>query len=456
MTEKLEQEIKKTGRRLLETIGRKKPPMFQGPSGWILERCLRNASFKTEILRFIENLPLLATPEATREYLNAHFHDSITQNIPWPIKLFFKIIKCNNKFLTALADSFIRFETKKIARVFLLNDNLEKAFGTIKKLRRKRFASTVDIIGESATRESEARAYRRAYYQLMECLRKETAKWQGLDSSESNLDWGYAPKINIALKPSSLCSTLDPNNFEKSVKSLYRCAEPILLKAMEIGAFIWIDMEQYRFKDITIEAYRRLRSDIVFRNWPHLGIAVQSYLRDTDCDLANLLEWAREKNLPIAIRLVKGAYWDYEMEVARRANAEPPVYTRKAESDAAFERHIRTILRDYKICYLACASHNIRSIATAIETARLLKVPENRYEFQVLYGMGELVGKAILKTGNHVRFYCPLGKPLDGIAYLVRRILENTANESVIHQTFVGKPDTNQLLKNPLEILKSN
>jgi len=224
---------------------------------------------------------------------------------------------------------------------------------------------------------------------------------------------------------------------------------------MEIKAFVWIDMEQYRFKDITIEAYHRLRADSVFRDWPHFGIAIQSYLRDTDRDLSNLLNWAHDKYLPIAIRLVKGAYWDYEMDAARRTTTNPPVYTRKAESDAAFERHASIILDNHKICYLACASHNIRSIAAVIEMAEYLSVPKERYEFQVLYGMGELIGTAILRAGGHVRFYCPLGKPLAGIAYLVRRILENTASESIIRQTFIDGTDADQLLENPLETLKN-
>ena len=454
MTEELERKIKGQGKRLLAAVSNKKPPIFQGLSGRILERCMRNVSFKTEILRFIENLPRLTTPETTMQYLNHHFREQRNQSLPWLVRLFLRAIRYNNKLIAIMADKFIRAETKKIARIFLLNNDSETARKTVKKMRREGFACTIDIIGESAVGEKEAATYRRLYYLLLTQL--ETAPpWKTLGNSDPNLDWGYAPKINIALKPSSLCSTLDPNDFEKSVESLCRCVEPILLKAMEIKAFVWIDMEQYRFKDITIEAYHRLRADSVFRDWPHFGIAIQSYLRDTDRDLSNLLNWAHDKYLPIAIRLVKGAYWDYEMDAARRTTTNPPVYTRKAESDAAFERHASIILDNHKICYLACASHNIRSIAAVIEMAEYLSVPKERYEFQVLYGMGELIGTAILRAGGHVRFYCPLGKPLAGIAYLVRRILENTASESVIRQTFIDGTDADQLLKNPREILKN-
>lgn len=455
MTGKLEQKIKERGKRLLAAVSNRKLPIFQGLSGRILERCMLNVSFKTEMLRFIENLPRLTTPEATMQYLNHHFREQRTKSLPWPVRLFFEAIRYDNKLIAIMANKFIRAQTEKMAHVFLLNNVPGKAFSPIKKLRERGFACTVDIIGESSVGEYEAHTYRRSYYQLLESLEKEASGWQSLNCDTSNLDWDYSPKINIALKPSSLCSTLDPNNFEKSVKDLCRCIEPILLKAKEINAFVWIDMEQYKFKRITLEAYRQLRSDPVFREFRHFGIAIQSYLRDTDRDLANLLYWARDKCLPIAIRLVKGAYWDHEILDAKENGYEPPVYTRKAESDAAFERHAGQILENHDVCYLACASHNIRSIAAVIEMAEYLSVPKERYEFQVLYGMGELIGTAILMAGGRVRFYCPLGKPLAGIAYLVRRILENTASESVMRRTFIDGTDADQLLENPLEILKN-
>ncbi len=214
-----------------------------------------------------------------------------------------------------------------------------------------------------------------------------------------------------------------------------------------------IDMESYHTKNITLEVYRRLRSDPEFRHYPGLGLAVQSYLKDTDADLEELLQWARTVNLPISIRLVKGAYWDYEEVVARQNGWQIPVYTVKAESDAAFERHTKRILENHDICYYACASHNIRSIAAAMEMARELGVPEEHYEFQVLYGMAEPVRKGLLKVAKRVRLYAPYGNLLPGMAYLVRRLLENTANESFLRQTFVEDAAIEELVVNPLTTL---
>ncbi|MFW6314003.1 MAG: L-glutamate gamma-semialdehyde dehydrogenase, partial [Desulfohalobiaceae bacterium] len=162
-----------------------------------------------------------------------------------------------------------------------------------------------------------------------------------------------------------------------------------------------------------------------------------------------LLSWSKSKKLPIAIRLVKGAYWDYETITAKQNGWRVPVYTAKAETDAAFERQSRKILENSEICYYACASHNIRSIAAAMEMALDLGVPEKRYEYQALFGMAEPVRKGLLGVAQRVRLYCPYGAILPGMAYLVRRLLENTANESFLRQSFVEGAEMDLLLQDP-------
>jgi RHH-type proline utilization regulon transcriptional repressor/proline dehydrogenase/delta 1-pyrroline-5-carboxylate dehydrogenase len=151
---------------------------------------------------------------------------------------------------------------------------------------------------------------------------------------------------------------------------------------------------------------------------------------------------------------VKGAYWDYETVIAKQSGWKIPVYTIKAETDAAFERQTRKILENHDICHLACGSHNVRSISTVLEMAKTLGVPEDRYEFQVLYGMAEPVRKALLKVAKRVRLYCPFGELLPGMAYLVRRLLEHTANESFLRQSFAEDTDIAKLLEDPAEVLR--
>ncbi len=121
----------------------------------------------------------------------------------------------------------------------------------------------------------------------------------------------------------------------------------------------------------------------------------------------------------------------------------------RAETDAAFERACRLILRNHDIAYLACGSHNIRSIAAVLTMAREFGVPDDRYEFQVLYGMAEPIRKALLKASGRVRLYCPCGELVPGMAYLVRRLLENTANQGFLRRMFAERADADELLQDP-------
>jgi RHH-type proline utilization regulon transcriptional repressor/proline dehydrogenase/delta 1-pyrroline-5-carboxylate dehydrogenase len=297
--------------------------------------------------------------------------------------------------------------------------------------------------------EKEAEQYQLSYLDLLDNLKNEEKNWTSLGDTASELDWGHTARVYISVKPSSLYSQANPADFEGSVRAVCSRFKPILSKAKEMGAFVRIDMEHYRYKDITVEVFRRLRSSPEFRDYTNFGLVLQSYLRDTDEDLEHLLKWARDKSLPFSIRLVKGAYWDYETVTARQNGWKMPVYTIKTETDAAFERQAKKILENHDICHLACGSHNIRSISAVLETAKSLRVPEDRYEFQVLYGMAEPVRQALQRVVNRVRLYCPYGELLPGIAYLVRRLLENTANESFLRQSFAEKLDVDKLLTDP-------
>ena len=135
-------------------------------------------------------------------------------------------------------------------------------------------------------------------------------------------------------------------------------------------------------------------------------------------------------------------------ELMANQSAEVP-----AETDAAFERMATTILQHHRTCHFACASHNIRSIAAVLEIARSLEVPDSRYEFQMLYGMAEPVRRAILAASGRVRLYCPFGEMVPGMGYLVRRLLENTSNESFLRINFSGKAGIERSLEDPEQLL---
>ena len=166
---------------------------------------------------------------------------------------------------------------------------------------------------------------------------------------------------------------------------------------------------------------------------PSAGIVLQAYLRDSAAELARLLDWAADtrRGRPLTIRLVKGAYWDQELVEAKEAGWEVPVYEGRAACDRNFEDLSRRLLLRADLVRPAIASHNIRSVAHAIAAAEAFGAADV-LELQVLRGLGDDLQSALARGGHLVRTYCPVGDLVAGMAYLVRRLLENTSNDSFL------------------------
>ena len=449
--------IKALGREFFSLIRGETPSVFD--KGWwtgkLLDWCMSNDSFKIQLFRFVDVLPYLTTTESLSRHLEEYFAGD-DEDIPSVLKWGAKTAGVGGRVAGKILSHTIRANIESMAKQFIIGENTKEAINILKELRKNNFGFTVDTLGEASVSEKEAELYQQSYLDLLDSLKREETEWTSFGDAASSLDWGHAARVYISVKPSSLYSQTNPADFDGSVQAISNRFKPILFKAKEMAAFVRIDMEQYKYKDITLEVYRKLRSSAEFRDYSDFGLVLQSYLRDTDEDIDELLKWARNEGLPLSIRLVKGAYWDYETVIARQHGWKIPVYTIKAETDAAFERQARRILENHDICRFACGSHNIRSISAVLETAKTLEVPENRYEFQVLYGMAEPVRKALQKLVKKVRVYCPYGELLPGMAYLVRRLLENTANESFLRQSFADRLDIDKLLANPIEQLADN
>jgi RHH-type proline utilization regulon transcriptional repressor/proline dehydrogenase/delta 1-pyrroline-5-carboxylate dehydrogenase len=139
------------------------------------------------------------------------------------------------------------------------------------------------------------------------------------------------------------------------------------------------------------------------------------------------------------VRLVKGAYWDHELVEARQHGWPAPVFEVKADCDRNFEALTRTLLDARPRVRVAIASHNLRSVAHAIAYNRLTGGDDSEVEIQVLRGLGDELQHALAANGLRVRTYCPVGDLVAGMAYLVRRLLENTSNESFLHERASGR-----------------
>ncbi|MFP4657860.1 MAG: proline dehydrogenase family protein, partial [Desulfonatronovibrionaceae bacterium] len=438
--------ITERGREFFRSISGEAPSVFN--KGWwtgkVMDWAMRNENFKVQLFRFVDVFPYLNSSESLTRHIQEYF-GSQDQELPSVLKWGAKGAGMGKGITGKILAKTIRSNLENMGKQFIVGENSKQAIKNLSKLRKNDFTFTVDILGEATVSEEEGEFYQKSYLELLDALAGEKSSWSGLD-------WGYSPVINVSIKPSGLYSQARPQDFEGSVEGICERLRPIVSKAMEVGGHLCVDMEQYKYKDITIEAYKRLRAE--FREFDQLALVLQCYLRDTDHDLEEILAWARKENLSIALRLVKGAYWDYETVLAKQNGWEIPVYTIKAESDAAFERQSEVILRNHDICYFACGSHNIRSIAAVMELAAEIGVPEDRYEFQVLYGMAEPVRKGLLNVARRVRLYSPYGDLIPGMAYLVRRLLENTANESFLRQSFAEEADIEALMRDPLLILE--
>ncbi len=448
----LDPRIISLGKEFFKSISGEAPSVFN--KGWwtgkVMDWAMKNEDFKVQMFRFVDVLPYLNTSDSLSRHIEEYFAGD-DSNIPDVLKWGATKTGIGGGLVAKVLNKTIRSNIEGMARQFIIGQKSSEAVKGIRKLRKDGFAFVLDLLGEATVSEEEAIAYREGYLEVLDAIHKECAKWGALDSS-GDLDWGHAPKVNVAVKPSAFYSQSKPVSLEDTVQGMMESIEPVYKKVMDMNGFLCIDMEALKYKEPTIEMYKRLRKK--YPDYPHLGIVYQSYLKCTEGDVREMLDWARAENLPISIRLVKGAYWDFETVIAKQNDWPVPVFTNKPESDIAFERISKMILENQDICHYACASHNIRSISAVMEMAKEMNVPDERYEFQVLYGMAEPVRKGLRNVAKRVRLYCPYGDLIPGMAYLVRRLLENTANESFLKQTFADEADVDILLENPEKTLE--
>jgi len=288
--------------------------------------------------------------------------------------------------------------------------------------------------------------------ELLEHLARETSGW-GDPLGDSA---GLFPVVNLSVKISALYSQINPADPADAIAHLAPKLRPIVRRAKELRAFINFDMESFSHKNITLYLYKTLFAEPEFRDWPHAGIVIQAYLRDAEKDLVDLIDWGRARRTRFTVRLVKGAYWDYEKIKSTQNGWDIPVYLQKPESDTNFEALSQLLLENESIVTAAFGSHNVRSIAHAQALADELGIDRGRFEFQLLYGMAGPVKRALVEMGYRVREYCPVGELLPGMSYLVRRLLENTSNEGFLRAKFSENVSEEQLLRNPSELLRES
>jgi RHH-type transcriptional regulator, proline utilization regulon repressor / proline dehydrogenase / delta 1-pyrroline-5-carboxylate dehydrogenase len=413
--------------------------------GRILEWAMKDPSFKIDMFRFVDVLPVLQDKEQVARHIKEYLLQE-DRELPMVIKT---ALKAASGGITAgLGAMAIKKNVTDMANRFIVGEDAKSAVGVLKKLHKEGIAFTVDLLGEATVSEVEADAYAARYLDLIENLSSTVDRFSP-DSVIDENHMGPIPRTNVSLKISAMYSQIDPMDPVGSVAQLKKRVLPLFLAAKEKNVFINVDLEQWAVHEITFLLFEEILSHPELRNWPHLGIVVQAYLKSAMQDTERLLSLAKNRGAPITIRLVKGAYWDYETVVAKQKGWEIPVFQNKAETDISYENIARFMLTNIEHLCPAFGSHNLRSLSNAMVLMRDMKVPEKSCEIQMLYGMAEPERRVFRSLGHRVRVYAPVGEMLPGMAYLVRRLLENTSNSGFLKLSHHDGAEQEVLLQAP-------
>jgi RHH-type proline utilization regulon transcriptional repressor/proline dehydrogenase/delta 1-pyrroline-5-carboxylate dehydrogenase len=403
----------------------------------LLSWAMDNAGLRVQLFRFIDTLPALGSTSQVAAHLQAYLGDESVE-LPQVLKGMLNFAQPDS-MPGRVAATTVATAVETLAHKYIAGENIQQVIKTVERLRQERMAFTIDLLGEAVITEAEAQSYLDRYRELIRQLVAASQNWSTVPAIDL-ADGEPLPKVQVSVKLTAFYSQFDPLDAQGSEERVSSRLRLLLREAQELGAAIHFDMEQYAYKDITLSILKKLLLEPEFRQRTDIGITIQAYLRDSEQDTKDLITWLQQRGYPLTVRLVKGAYWDQETIKALQKHWPQPVYNDKAATDANFEAITQLLLENHPYVYAAIGSHNVRSHARAIAIAESLNVPRRHVELQVLYGMGDKLAKALVDRGYRVRVYCPYGDLLPGMAYLIRRLLENTANSSFLRQNLENRP----------------
>jgi RHH-type proline utilization regulon transcriptional repressor/proline dehydrogenase/delta 1-pyrroline-5-carboxylate dehydrogenase len=413
----------------------------------MLEWAMSHPSFKTQLFRFVDVFPAMRGDADVLRHVREYFDQG---DVPRMLDLGVGVAD-HVPFGAPVTAGVARRNIRRMAEQFIVGTSPADAVGGLHKLWRAGSGFVVDLLGEKTVTEAEADRYASRVVELVTTLLQATEAWAPDDHLERD-DTGPLPRVAVSIKPTALATHYTPLTREDGLAGARARLRPILKLCAEQGAFVWFDMEHFSAKDLTLQLFRDLLEEPELASMD-AGCVIQAYTRDGYDDLADLIAWSSQRvragRPPIGVRLVKGAYWDAET-IEAQANGWPsPLFIDKAQTDANYERCTRLLHDHHGVVRAAFASHNLRSLAYAVTYARQLGIPDSGYELQMLYGMAEPVQAAMRRVGLRLRVYAPVGELVPGMAYLVRRLLENTSNESFVRHRFAEGRTLDELVAAP-------
>jgi RHH-type proline utilization regulon transcriptional repressor/proline dehydrogenase/delta 1-pyrroline-5-carboxylate dehydrogenase len=319
---------------------------------------------------------------------------------------------------------------RMMGEIFVMGRTIEEAIARMRKRENKGFTASFDMLGEAARTFPDASRYYTAYEQAIRAV--------GKVSKEGH---------SISVKLSALHPRYEVAQYDRSVSALIEQVEALATLAKRSDIAFTIDAEESERLEMSLDIIGQVAGLPSLKGWDGLGMAVQAYGKRA----RPTLQWANGLGAAtgrrIAVRLVKGAYWDSEIKHTQEQGlSDYPLFTRKAATDVSYLACAKDMLAARNI-YPAFATHNALTVATILEWAGTSR----DLEFQRLHGMGEgLYEKLVRDEGYRTRIYAPVGGHRDLLAYLVRRLLENGANSSFVHQLADERLTDAEILADPV------
>jgi len=433
----VEAEVQRVGRSIHAAMpGRSRHPL-RALDQKAMDMASQDQELRAALFRFVDVTPACRNLDDLARHLTAYLEE--VDERPPPIEAAMRMsgTKAGRAALGIAAAAGVR----RMAHRFIVGETPKGAVRGIRQLWESGAAVSLDLLGEATVTQAEADRYAARCMDALETLAEAAPRWPSRPALEADL-LGPLPRVNLSVKVSALSPLLRPEAPEVGREDAARRMRPLLVRAKELGAHLHIDMESVDTLEATLDLVVEMLDEPQLRDGPSTGVVMQAYLRESPEQLERVIEWARatDRRPPLVVRLVKGAYWDHEVVEARQHGWTPPVFEQKAESDRNFEALTRRLLEAWPHLRPAIASHNLRSVAHAVAANRAAGREDRDLELQVLRGLGDDLAAALASQGMRVRIYCPVGDMVAGMAYLVRRLLENTSNESFLGEQQRGVP----------------
>jgi proline dehydrogenase len=421
----LDASIFEIGRRLNEAFPKRSRNPLRAIDDKAMELASRDAELKAALFRLVDVTPATRSLDDLARHLSEYLEDVDERPPSLDVAMRMAGNAPGRRALGAAAAAGVR----RMGHRFIVGATPKDAIPTLRRLWNDGIESSVDLLGEATVTQEEADRYAARCADALDVLAGAYAGFPG------------TPQANLSVKVSALTPLLRPDAPEIGRDDAAGRLRPLLAQARERGAHLHVDMESLDSMEATLDLVFGLLEEDEFAAGPSTGIVLQAYLRESPVMLDRILEWAQAHpgRPPLVVRLVKGAYWDHEVIEARQHGWAAPVFEDKPACDRNFEELTRRLLDARPLLRVAIASHNLRSVSHAIAYDESLGSPGD-LEFQILRGLGDDLARALASLGLTVRAYCPVGDLVAGMAYLVRRLLENTANESFLHEHAVGVP----------------